>query len=93
MKYKILLKYFTSIRNICSTLTIREIKVCEIENESPFVKYIYIQPLKITTFTVVPTKNIILFHSGMLQLAVGTSSLVPRGRPQHVPRGKAPART
>ena len=42
MKYKILLKYFTSIRNICSTLTIREIKVCEIENESPFVKYIYI---------------------------------------------------
>ena len=39
VKYKIL-KYFTSInRKIWSMVVIHEIKIREIENESPFVKY------------------------------------------------------
>ena len=38
MKYKIL-KYFTCIRKIWSLAAIREIKILEMENEGPFVKY------------------------------------------------------
>ena len=38
VKYKIL-KYFTSIRKIWSTVAIREIKILEIKSESPFMKY------------------------------------------------------
>ena len=38
VKYKIL-KFFTSIRKIWSPAAIREIKILEMENEGPFVKY------------------------------------------------------
>ena len=38
MKYKIL-KYFISIREKWSPAAIREIKILEMENEGPFVKY------------------------------------------------------
>ena len=38
VKYKIL-KYFISIRKICSPAANREIKILEMENEGPFVKY------------------------------------------------------
>ena len=38
VKYKIL-KCFTSIGKIWSTVAIREIKILEMENESQFVKY------------------------------------------------------
>ena len=38
MKYKIL-KRFTSIRKIWSPAAIREIKILEVDNEGPFVKY------------------------------------------------------
>ena len=40
MKYKIL-KYFASIVKMWSTVAIHEIKIPEMENESPFVKIIY----------------------------------------------------
>ena len=43
VKYKIFLKYFTSIRKIWSPAAICEIKILEMAN---------IQPLKITTYTV-----------------------------------------
>ena len=38
MKYKIL-KYFTSIRKMWSPAANREIKILEMENEGPVVKY------------------------------------------------------